>query len=108
MKTRKQLEQELEAANNDLDYYKEAIFDLSLEVGKWIEIKEGCKLPDYDEYVLWAFEDGTCSWDALDKDGSPWLLGGEWEGSEGFPSAKATHYRKIMTPSQVDETFNIK
>ncbi len=96
--TKAYLEQELDVLN-------EMYGDLRLEVGQWIELKEGSELPDIDEYVLWAFEDGTCSWMELDKDGNPWLYGGEFD---GFVYPKATHYRRIMTPLQCDETFNIK
>lgn len=43
---------------------------------KWIELKEGNPLPDYDEPALWIFEDGTMTVDSLEKDGNPWLFGG--------------------------------
>ena len=79
--------------------------ELQMEAGKWIEFKEGNPLPDYDECVLWAFEDGRCIWDALDKDGNPHIYGGEYQ---GFTFTRATHWRKIMTPSQCDEVFNMK
>lgn len=96
----------LSELQSQLSALEEEYYNLRLEAGEWIEIKQGCKLPDYDEYVLWAFEDGTCLWDALDKDGSPWLIhGGE---VEGLPMKQATHYRKIMTPSDCDDVFNIK
>jgi hypothetical protein len=94
-----------EYAQQELDVLNEMYADLLLESGKWIEFKEGNPIPDYDEYVLWAFEDGSCLWDALDKDGNPHIYGGEFD---GFVFPKATHYRKIMTPSKCEETFNIK
>lgn len=58
----------------------------------WIELKDGCEMPDYDVYVLWLFEDGNMHVEALDKDGNPWLFGGE---QEGFHLPKATHYRPL-------------
>lgn len=94
-----------EYIQQELDVLNEMHFDLLLEVGRWVEFKEGNPVPDYDEYVLWAFEDGTCIWDALDKDGNTHIYGGEINGNV---YKRATHYRKIMTPMECEETFNIK
>lgn len=102
---RKNTYKEIEDLKNDLDVSKEMYADLRIEAGEWIELKEGNPMPDYDEYALWAFEDGTMSWDAIDKDGSPWLYGGEFQ---GFVYPKATHYRLIKTPAQCDELFRMK
>lgn len=89
----------------EVEVISEMYADLRVEVGRWIEFKEGNPLPNYDEYVLWAFEDGTCLWEALDKDGNPHIYGGEYQ---GFTFQRATHWRKILTPAECDETFNIK
>lgn len=89
----------------EFEVLQEMYSDLRMEVGEWIEFKEGNPIPDYDQYVLWAFEDGTMCWDAIDKDGSPWLYGGEFQ---GFTYPKATHWRKILTPAECEELFNIK
>lgn len=95
-----------EDTKTELEVLQEMYSELRMECGEWVEIKEGCKLPDYDEYVLWAFEDGTHLWDALDKDGSPWLLnGGE---VEGFPLKQATHYRKIMYQQDCQYIYDMK
>lgn len=88
-----------------IDVGQEMYHDVRLEAGQWIKLTEGCEMPDYDEYVLWAFEGGVLLWQCLDKDGNDWLYGGE---HEGLPFPPATHYRKIMTPAECDETFNIK
>lgn len=98
--------QSLQDAIDEMDVLQEMYVDLRLEAGEWIELKGGNELPDYDEYVLWAFEDGTCLWSALDKDGNSWLL--EDTIVEGLPMGKATHWRKIKTPQGCDELFNIK
>ncbi len=63
--------------------------------GEWIELKEGCEMPDYDEYVLWLMEDGNMNVEALDKDGNPWIFGEEWMGTK-LP--KATHWRLLPSP----------
>lgn len=96
---------QVEDLNSQQEVLEEMYADLQIEVGKWIEFKEGNEIPDYDEYVLWAFEDGNMLWDAIDKDGSPWLYGGEFG---GFEYPRATHYRKIKTPAECEEIFNIK
>lgn len=95
----------LERLKEQNEVVEEMYAEAKMEAGSWIEFKEGNPIPDYDEYVLWAFPDGNCLWDALDKDGNDHIYGGE---VDGFVLPRATHYRKIMTPAQVDETFNIK
>lgn len=65
---------------------------LSSEGSTWIRVEQGCEMPDYDEYVLWLFEDGNMNVEALDKDGNPWIFGEEWMGTT-LP--KATHWRKL-------------
>jgi hypothetical protein len=52
-------------------------------------------MPDYDTPMLWLFEDGLMQVHDLDKDGNPWLYGGE---AEGFKFAPATHYRPLPSP----------
>jgi hypothetical protein len=74
---------------------REAAIWGAFELDKWIELKEGCEMPDYDEPVLWLFEDGNMQVIELDKDGNPWLYESE---KDGFKFAKATHYQYLPKP----------
>ena len=65
----------------------------------WIEIKEGCKMPDYDEPVEWATEDGNYFIDAIDKDDPAWWNGEPMDGGRSW-RLKCTHWRKIIGPSE--------
>jgi hypothetical protein len=60
---------------------------------EWIDIRD--RLPDYDELVLWIFDDGIMLVDSLDKDGNPHLLGYSVEGFEVTP---ATHWMPLPEP----------
>jgi hypothetical protein len=74
---------------------KKIVLAARTEGDGWIELKEGCVMPDYDTPMLWLFEDGLMQVHDLDKDGNPWLYGGE---AEGFKFAPATHYRPLPSP----------
>lgn len=45
----------------------------SNEVDGWIKFEYRCKMPDYDEQVLWLRKDGNVFAACLDKDGNGWL-----------------------------------
>jgi len=47
---------------------------IPIEDDSWIEIKDGCKMPDYDEYVLWVYNDGNKFIECLDKDGGNYFI----------------------------------
>ncbi len=65
----------------------------------WIELKEGCEMPDYDVPVLWRREDGNYFVRDIDKDDDTW-----WHGHESDDvfqcSTRCTHYRYIDGPSE--------
>lgn len=67
----------------------------------WISIKDS--LPDYDEPVLWYLENGNMCVEALDKDGTPWLLKSDAEQSDNDwgSGAVATHWTKLPEPPLV-------
>lgn len=67
----------------------------------WIELKEGCEMPDYDVPVLWYDEHGHMHVEDLDKDGNPWLFG-ETD-SEGFKYPKATHWMPLPSPPKTSD-----
>lgn len=55
----------------------------------WIEIKEGCEMPDYDELVLWHPIDANQFTAMLDKDGNDWL-------------AYCTHWKRLGNSPNID------
>lgn len=57
----------------------------------WIELKEGCEMPDYDEMVEWHEVSGQRHiWD-LDKDGNDWLqFQTHWRRLDASPEMKDT------------------
>lgn len=68
----------------------------------WIELKEGCEMPDYDEYVLWRTEDGNYFVREIDKDDNDWWNGKEHpDALESYP--RCTHYRRIVGPDESEE-----
>lgn len=69
---------------------------------EWISVEDD--MPDYDEYVLWLFENGNCLWQCLDKDGNDWLYGGE---VEGFVMSPAKYWMKITIPDQPIKSKNL-
>lgn len=63
----------------------------------WVRVEPGCKMPDYDDPVLWLCEDGNMCVEALDKDGNPWLFeidDPHW----GNIGSKATHWMPLPAP----------
>lgn len=78
------------------------------EESKWIELKEGCEIPDYDVPVLWYYEDGNMYVDTLDKDGNPHIFGydeeklpermTDFEKEFIITMPKATHWRPLPEP----------
>lgn len=62
----------------------------------WIEIKEGCAMPEIDEFVIWRREDGNYMICEIDKDDPDW-----WNGEDGtwYKGPKCTHWARIEEPS---------
>lgn len=69
---------------------------------KWIELKEGCEMPDYDEYVLWETEEANFFVEAIDKDDSDWWNGTPMDGGRNW-RPKCVRWARI--PRHEDE-FN--
>lgn len=69
----------------------------------WIEIKPGCEMPNYDEFVLWRREDDTFAVMEIDKDDEDW-----WNKDRGW--GKLTHWARITGPdeSTPDETATLR
>lgn len=74
---------------------------------KWIELKEGCEMPEIDEFVLWRNENGNYFVREIDKDDNDW-----WNGNDGDPDAielfgagpKCTHWTRITGPEEIPST----
>lgn len=60
---------------------------------KWIQFADGCQMPNIDEVVLWAREDGIYICASIDKDDGPW-----WNGVY-------THWCKIATPNESEPSL---
>ena len=70
----------------------------------WIELKEGCEMPDYDVPVLWRTEDGNYFVREIDKDDPAWWNGEpECEGRSWVP--KLTHWSHISDPEDQEELW---
>lgn len=84
--------EELLSCQVKIKHYDEIIKDLESisTIGEgWIELKEGCEMPDYDELVLWHDVGGHQFPDMLDKDGNDWL-------------EHATHWKRLGKPPVID------
>jgi hypothetical protein len=63
----------------------------------WIELKEGCKMPDYDVQVLWRTFDGNYFVRMIDREDCDWWNGTpECEGRSWGP--QCTHWAYISEP----------
>jgi hypothetical protein len=56
----------------------------------WIELKEGCEMPEIDELVLWRGEDENYFTSAIDKDDGDW-----WN-----VTPRCTHWSRITPPTE--------
>lgn len=68
----------------------------------WIELKDGCEMPDIDEFVLWRNEHGNFFVRAIDKDDNAWWKGEPWNPGSKYPSPKCTHWKRIAGPFEED------
>jgi len=55
----------------------------------WIEIKQGCEMPQIDELVLWRAHDGNYFTSAIDKDDFDW-----WN-----VTPRCTHWSRVTPPT---------
>ena len=79
------------------DIRTKSLFNESGVSSEWIELKKGCEMPEYDEYVLWYNEAGNSFVDCLDKDGNTWLSGG-WNEEMKMQMPKTTHWMPLPKP----------
>lgn len=61
---------------------------------RWVKLETGCKMPDYDKFVLWCNVEGNFFVDAIDKDDPTWWLG--THGHRGI----CTHWANIQPPDE--------